>query len=504
MAHALIESERGARRFAVGAAVALGIAGGLVSASGRPEFTAIALGLVLAALVVSSRTALFWFVVIGALVVTGVAQLYLPGSRYLRYVVPLASLGFLLHWLGEALARRGEPAILPPHLIWAFGFVAIAIVAALLNPTAPVVALIGFKNYFQMWVFFLALVLLDWHRSLPRHLYVGLLLIGLLQLPFAAHQYLVLSPRLVGLGEGIVPADVVAGTFGAMQAGGGANAVLAAFQVILAGLLLAMWKRGRLGTFWTVGLSVLLLAPLLVNQAKIAVLYLPLMFLVVFRGDVLRRPGRFLFAAAGLAGLVAALFSALLLTNPGGRLGSWSELVDNVIARQTATVDERAGQYAELSRWTALTFWAQQHARANPVQTLLGHGPGATREPEGGGLGVTGTLAQRKYGGLRIGYTAVSALLWEVGVIGLVLVLGMFVAGFRAAGRLARYYAGRDEFQAALFDGLQAAIAVLLLSLAHKDFFVVHLPYQALVYLILGYVGNAWLQVQRAQESARA
>jgi hypothetical protein len=45
---------------------------------------------------------------------------------------------------------------------------------------------------------------------------------------------------------------------------------------------------------------------------------------------------------------------------------------------------------------------------------------------------------------------------------------------------------------------------VLLLSLAHKDFFVVHLPYQALVYLILGYIGYEWLRVARDQDEDHA
>jgi hypothetical protein len=503
MAGSVMLDARTTPRIALGAAVALGVAGGVIGATGRPEVTAIVLGLVIAALVVSSRGALFWFVVIGALVVTGVAQLYLPGSRLLRYVVPAASLGFLLHWLGDALAHKGETAWLPPPLVWAAGFLAVSIISSLLNLVEPAVALVGLKNYFQMWVFFLALVFLRWSTHLPRHLFVGLLLIGLLQLPFAAHEYFVLAPKLVGLGGGIVPADIVAGTFGALPNGGGANAVLAAFQVILAGVLLAMWKHGRLSAFSAVTLSLLLLIPLLVNQAKIVVLYLLLMFVVVFRRDMLRHPGKFLAAATGLAGLVAIFMTALMLTNPSGRLSNWGEVVESVIARQTASIDERRGQYAELSRLSAITFWAHEHVRANPVQTLLGHGPGASREPEGG-VGVTGTLAQRKYRGLRIGYTAVSAVLWEVGVVGLVTVLGMFLSAFATAGRLARYYRGSNAFKAGLFDGLQAAIAVLTLSLAHKDFFVVHLPYQALVYLIIGYVAHAWLQIKREEEASRA
>ena len=120
----------------------------------------------------------------------------------------------------------------------------------------------------------------------------GLLLIALLQLPFAAHQYLCLVPKRIGLGEGIVPADVVAGTFGATLLGGGANAVLAAFLVIVVGLLLALWKNGVLSAADGQLLSLLLLTPLLVNQAKVAVLYLPLMFVVIFYRDIVRRPGK--------------------------------------------------------------------------------------------------------------------------------------------------------------------------------------------------------------------
>ena len=63
----------------------------------------------------------------------------------------------------------------------------------------------------------------------------------------------------------------------------------------------------------------------------------------------------------------------------------------------------------------------------------------------------------------------------------------------------ARTTGGRDGFRTALFEGLQAAMAVLTLSLAHKDFFVVHLPYQALVYLLIGFIANAWLQVVRGE-----
>jgi hypothetical protein len=187
------------------------------------------------------------------------------------------------------------------------------------------------------------------------------------------------------------------------------------------------------------------------------------------------------------------------MTHPTGRFTNWQELVDFVVQRQTATIEERGEDYSALSRWTSLTFWAEQHATTNPVNTLLGHGLGASREQESTEDPVK-TLAERKYPGLNIGYTAVSALLWDTGVVGLVTVLGMFGSAFLMAGAVARHHRNRDPLRCSVYEGMQAGLAVLALGLFHKDFFVVHIPYQTLTYLLIGYVANAWLQITRHQE----
>ena len=488
--------------------LAFGAVGGFLSSMGKPQLTAIFLGLVIAALVVASRTAIFWFVVVAGVVVTGVAQLYFPEAKLVRYVVPAASLAFLLHWVTDQFMQRrrtvDEP--LPAPVYWAFAFAAIALVSTLANFDDPAVALMGVKSYFQMWVFFLGIVFLHWHKSFDRQLLVGLVLLALLQLPFAAHEYLVLMPRRYAyISEGVIPADVIAGTFGAMAFGGGANSVLAAYQVIVVGFLLAMWKNGVLGTFKMGVLSVMLLAPLVVNQARVSVVYVLLAFGVIFWRDIVRKPGKFFGATFGLAGLVAVLMTAIMLTNPGGALSSWSAVVAKVYEQQTVAMQQHEGRY-ELSRWSVLTFWAEEHVRANPVLTMLGHGPGASREPDDNAvLDVTDTLAQKKYAGMRIGYTAVSMLLWDTGVVGLICVLGMFASAYFTAVRLARHYRRQgDSFHTAVFEGLQAAIAVVTLSLAHKNYFCSYVPYQAVVYLLLGFVANASLVLARRQVPGHA
>lgn len=484
------------------AAAFVGVVAGVISSDGRLSLIAIFAGLIMAGAVALSRKALVWFVIIGGLVVVGAAQLYLPGSKYVRYIIPLASLVLVLHGVMDRLSRRRRdvPVKLPAMLWWAMGFVLVAMVSAVVNLSELGVVTMGLKGYFQMWALLLAMVLLRWSDELLDSIPKGMLVIAFLQLPFVLHQYFVLVPKRVGLGSGIVPVDIVAGTFGATLYGGGANAVLAAFLLVVIACLVSCWKHGALTTTKVVLLCVPLMLPIFVNEAKISALYVPLIYIILFYRDIFVRPVKFILAGLAMLGALAVLLTALTLAQPSGKLKTWSDLVDFTFERQTASMSGRAGQFSELSRWTALTFWVDEHVNANPANVLLGHGPGASRVQDGG-FDLASTLAEQRYGNLQIGYTALSAILWEVGVLGLIAVLGMFAAAFRNAQWLANYYLERDNRKAALFDGLAAAIALLALSLAHKDFFVTHLPYQTIIVLIMGYLAVARMRISEPDPS---
>ena len=475
----------------------LGVLGGVLSATGKPQLIAVFFGLVVVAMIVSSRTALLWFVLIGGLVVAGVCQLYVPTLKYVRYVVPLATGPLLLHGFMDYLLSwtRTQHAPMPVTMRWALAFVLTCLVSVLINASDPAVTLLGVKGYFQMWGLFLGLVIIRWGPAMTRQLCMGILVIALLQLPFVAHEYFVLAPTRIR--PGFVAVDIVAGTFGALLDGGGATAVLAAFQILVVSCLVALWKNGALSGLKLLVLSPLLLAPMLVNEVKIAVLYLPLTFVVMFYRDIVARPMKFLMAGIGLLGILAALMAALVAAQPSSKVQSWSDLVSFVIERQSADIGERGEHYGELTRVTALTFWAKEHVATNPAYTLLGHGLGASRDASGA-LDITDTLAEKRYGGMNIGYTALSALLWDTGIIGLVTVLGMFASAFLAAGGLANHFRGKDRFRTGLFEGLQGGIAVLTLSLASRDYFVTHLPFQTIVYLTIGFIVCSQLQVERS------
>jgi len=102
-------------------------------------------------------------------------------------------------------------------------------------------------------------------------------------------------------------------------------------------------------------------------------------------------------------------------------------------------------------------------------------------------LDVSNTVAARRYHGMGIGVTGLSALLWDVGLIGVALVSMLFISAYRLAGRLIRASSERPQ-AVALFKGLQVGVAILVLSIAHKSHFVFDLAFQSLVVLIVGYL----------------
>jgi hypothetical protein len=292
------------------------------------------------------------------------------------------------------------------------------------------------------------------------------------------------------MGDGIVPIDIVAGTFGANLEGGGANAVLNAFLMIVLAGVLAARQLDQISTRKTILLALPLLFPVMVNMAKVSVLYFVAMFLVLYGKDLMERPLRFLAAALSGALVLAAMLTAYTLNAPStARVESWQDLVRFTYEYNFAN-EEVSG---ELSRFGAVKFWWERHGVDNLEETLLGHGVGYTRVADTdadfrqtvraivGGIPVDIDLNK------KIGYSAVAALLWETGVAGLLCIFGLLAAAFRAAGRLEIAYADFPE-RVATFRAIRAGCAIIFITLWHKNVFVFDVAYQTLVMLLIGLV----------------
>lgn len=494
-------TDRGIANLLVGfVAATLAVAGGVLAGHGDITLAILAAGCAVGAFLLAKPTLALWLIIFGGLVLTGLTQLYLPQLQFVRWAFALLAWAIGGIAILRSLVATPGPrnAKLPAIWWWMLAFASVAALSSALNFGDTATLLFGLKGHFQVWGLFIAIILMRWSEEvidqLPR-LLIGL---ALIQLPFVLHQYLVLVPARVGLGSLVVAEDVVAGTLGATMTGGGANAVLSLLLIVAAAILLAKFKRGLIsGPRLSLCLLILML-PIVLNSNRVALLYLLLVYLMLFSGDIFKTPLKAIFVAVlfGLS-LATVTWSYMKLSSRADPTLDWRSVVTKAVEQNTRD-DYGYGVY-QLNRFTSLTFWADEHRNASWDKVLLGHGVAASREAEGGTISPK-TLAQRAYPGVGIGLTTVSAVLWDTGVVGLACWLAILVSAYRVAGRLARHYDAIPERAAAL-RGFQVAVPILFISFFHKAFLTFHLPYQMLLLLVLAYLGY-WQAKSWAEDAA--
>lgn len=458
---------------------------GLVSATGNFFFIGMLGGLFLMVGIATFPRLLLWATILGGLVVAGSLLLYVPKFQFMRWFVPGFSALLMLYVVREWFRLNKKVQSYTPNLIYlALLFLLVALVSTLVNKSTLGTSISGMKGYFQVWSLMFALALIRWDERTMLAIPKVMTWIALLQIPFVIHQYWVLVPERMGLGFGIVPVDVVAGTFGADKMGGGANATLAIFMILVWTLLLASWKYKRISGLKLGVFSALLLTPLFLNESKMAVPYILIVFFVLFREELTRRFHVFVVGIAAVTLIIFGLLTSYVALHAGDGNVTMESYVQETIDQNFS--DKRTTRWSyELNRSSVYGFWAEKHGLADPLPTLIGHGLAQSRDSSG--VIKLSNLATNQYKWLGIGQVSTSALLWDVGLFGFLLVMGMFWWAWKATKELGRYFGDRPEMLA-LFRGLQAMVPVLAISLAHKDLFVVQLPTQTLILGVLGYI----------------
>ena len=211
------------------------------------------------------------------------------------------------------------------------------------------------------------------------------------------------------------------------------------------------------------------------GETKVVVILLPLMFLILFRGEIVARPHYAIlwFCIAGLLSVAAAY--AYLHTN---KYHSFDDLI-------TSTLDYNVyhGHGAlKLNRTSVLSFWADQQGLGNPVSPVFGNGLGSAHAQTGG------HIAQR-YPGFGIGLTAMATLLWDHGIVGTVLFLAVLALAWRTAESLRRQ--STEAFVRADAAAIQASLALFAFYLIYRLALLETLSFQIVFAALLGYL--AWL-----------
>lgn len=464
---------------------------GLVASLGNLLIAFFLASLFAAIFLLASPTVLLWGVVIGGLVVAGLAELYFPALRQARWGVALAAIGLggasilLSFW-----SRRKDavPATWTSTGTWCVLFFLISLAASILNQGISFDAIVGLKNYFQTWGILIALAMLPLAAGYADKFISFLLWLGLIQLPFVLHQHFVLVPqRMTALNEarGMVAQDILVGTFSGSMSGGGAGPAMAVLLLIALVLAIAYWRAGCISLRKLILFSAILLPPIAIGEHKIALVLLPVGFFLVFEDRVRRDPVR----AVGLASLSALLLAAMFLV---------FTLLPSASSSKKKTVDEyweemwsynlgnKGYGNAALNRSTVYPFWARYHQSAggSAINTLIGYGPGASKDSRGSL--AEHSLATERFPGYFIGLTGISGLLWDVGILGTGAAFAVILSAFLATRRLTRQAIANSRRWAHL-KTTEAGIAMVGLSFLHNNMFLYEIGFQTLCMILLGY-----------------
>ena len=468
--------------FAVLCGAALAIFGGAVAIG--------VCGLVLGIALLQVPRVMVWVILVGGLGVVGLVELYLPQFQAIRWGVAMLSMcvGVIsaVAWLAEkqkkGKAVAGSAALVAALLL----FVCAALLAAVAGESPLGSTVVGLKNYFQMWGLMLALAWLGYKPADATRFITFLGLLAMVQLPFVLHQFLVLVPQRSGVADGeqgIVAVDIVAGTFGGDMGGGGRTsdlAVLVAFAIVL---FFAQWKQGvrqPRSALWCVAFA---FAPILFNEAKLALVLIPMGLFLLFRDTLVRRPLAWLMGAGGLT-----LCMALVVVAYSFLPGAESQKSKSVADFFTSTIEYNAGDqgygFSILNRSTVYPFWWTEHEKTGDfLHVLLGHGPGFSNST----AIDRGDIAQAsRYAGYDIGLTGLSSLLWDTGLFGTSAFVVMLIMAYRLGGHLRKKWAGTVHAPAVMTT--QIGIVMMALSLLHNDFVTFDIGFQTLLAMLIGYL----------------
>lgn len=461
---------------------------GFVAVTSSFVLVSMAAAMLLGAFLLGKPSWNIWLVLSLGLLVAGVVPIW---ADYIasKAVWGISIMGFILMvsaFFGAMTNSRATSAT--PGFVWlALIFMLYAILATLVQFYSVGEVLTGFKRYFQAFGLLFALSWLTLGEQDMRRWRKFLVFMALVQLPFAVYELIELVPLRQSFGiPFLVPIDVVAGTFGANLYTGGANSEMATFLIIVLAFMLARQRARLLRARHVMFLAPFVLAPLFLGETKVVVILLPMMFLVLYRRELFARPH---YAVMGLA------LGALLTIGAGAAYLSITKttLEEQIEETLAYNVYEKGHGAYQLNRTKVLSFWAERQGAHDPVSLLLGNGLGSAHTNTGGHVAM-------RYPTYGIGLTAASTLLWELGIVGLTLFLGILALAWRTAERLRND--ATDAMVRADAAAIQAALPLFALYVFYRVSLLETLSFQIVFATLLGYL--AWMHRRHVGHASHA
>ncbi|TXI41200.1 MAG: hypothetical protein E6Q59_02470 [Nitrosomonas sp.] len=464
--------------------VLMAILFGLIAVTANPIIISFAVALIAGTILLARVDWIIWLVFFMGLLVTGLLPLFFDhfaskaawGVSLLGFILMLIA---LVKIVTTPNARKNTPAF-----VWiALVFMAYVLINMLAQWYSFAETFSGFKRYFQVWGLLFVLCWMVFDKQQIHYWKIFFLFAALVQLPFAIYERIVYVPireGLMHLYSGLIPIDVVSGTFGASLTGGGASAEMAIFLIVTLAILIARWKEKVLSNNKFLLLVPIILAPLLFSEVKAIVVMLPLMLFGIYRNDMFTQLHYRLIGFVAVAAFIVVAGYAYLfaISQTQGNEISMSRYIEDTLAYNLSD----RGHYGKdsVNRTTEFSFWFEKQGLHDPISFVFGNGLGSSH--------ITGHLSMR-YLGYGIGLTTASTLLWETGLFGFGLFLAILILAWGCAVRLQRESTIPEVKADAL--AMQSALMLFAFYLFYRPGMLEIIGLQILFTAMLGYL--AWL-----------
>ena len=431
---------------------------------------------------------IMWIIFSLGILLIGLVPLFMP-SLDSKAGWGISILGFVLLMISiytvatDAKARRNTPDFVWLFLIF---FVYVIIISLMRFFTMDQFAT-GFKRYFQMLGLLFALCWLKFDEKIFKRWLMLFLIMSALQFPAALYELIKWVPirkAMQNASPGMIPMDVVAGTFGATYDGGGNSGEMSAYQVIVLAFLFSRKMLNLMSTSRLVWLSLVVLSPLAIAETKAVIVMLPIMILALYYREFVARP----HVGVMIILVGSVMVSILLLAYMEITHQTLEGMIDDTMKYNVG--DTGYGEFS-LNRTTVLSFWVEQQGWHDPMTLFFGDGLGAAHIAPKGAMGH---MANR-FPGYGIGLTAVAILLWETGAIGFSMYLGIYLWAWRLAAKL--YNESTEPWVKADAAAIQASIAIFIFHIFYTMGLVEVVTFEIVFMAIFGYL--AWLYRRHKQ-----
>ena len=349
-----------------------------------------------------------------------------------------------------------------------FSFIALHMLfGVILNEVQAGPIFAGIRKYLKYLPFFFLPLVYSFSDSQIKNQLQFILLFIIFQLPLIMYQRFV-------QGAGGTSGDVVRGTFGT-------SSYLSIFLICAFAVTLALYLKNKITRPMLIGLAVVCLTPTLFNETKGTLFLLPI---ALFLPVLLVEGGKEKFK--GLIGvtILGAVFLAVFIPTYDYFFGqnrgiveffTEGKIAENVAPQASGAAAEKGWSEDRVGRFDMILSPLQKIPQ-NPVDSMFGVGIGNASES------FLGRDLAGEYAGELTTFMAFTNLMWEIGLLGTLLVIIFFIKVFFDALCVRK----KDDITGALALGWTAVVAVLLLSLFYKNV----INQDAISYLFWFYSGH--------------